>query len=135
MDKAIIKKIFEEVLNNNNLSAADEILHPEYTNYSIPVHEKGPEGFKQVIGMFRNAFPDMHITLEDIITEGDKIATRGYWTGTHKGDFMGIPATGKSVKVPYIDIWNAENGKLKENWVQMDMISCMQQLGVMPKQN
>ena len=130
MDKAIIKKIFEDVLNNNNLSTADEILHPEYTNYSMPAPSKGPEGFKQVIGMFKNAFPDLHITLEDIITEGDKIATRGYWTGTHKGDFMGIPATGKTVKVPYIDIWNAENGKLKENWVQMDMLGLMQQFGV-----
>lgn len=131
-NKTLVKRVFEEILNNNNLKAADEVFHTDYTNYSMPAPQKGPEGFKQVIGMFRGAFPDMHITVEEIIAEGNKIATRGYWTGTHNGDFMGIAATNKSVKVPYIDMWVAENGRLKENWVQMDMVSCMQQLGVMP---
>ena len=82
--------------------------------------------------MFRAAFPDLHVTLEDVFGEGDKVATRGYFTGTHQGEFNGIPATGKQVKVSYIDLWRLENGKAVDNWVQMDMIGLMQQLGVIP---
>ena len=82
--------------------------------------------------MFLTAFPDFHVTLEDVIAEGDKVASRGVWRGTHQGNFMGIPATGKSVAVSYSDIWRFENGKAVENWVQMDMLGLMQQLGVAP---
>jgi predicted ester cyclase len=81
-----------------------------------------------------NAFPDMDINLENIIAEDNLVATRGYWTATHKGQFMGIDATGKKVNVRYIDFWKVENGKCVENWVQMDFLSLMQQLGVLEKE-
>jgi predicted ester cyclase len=74
----------------------------------------------------------MHVTLEDEIAEGDKVITRGYFSGTHQGEFQGIPPTGKQIKVSYIDIWRVENGKLVENWIQMDMVGLLQQLGVIP---
>ena len=67
-----------------------------------------------------------------MLGEGDKVVTRGTFTGTHQGEFNGIPATGKKVKVSYCDIWRVENGKCVENWVQMDMVGLMQQLGVIP---
>jgi steroid delta-isomerase-like uncharacterized protein len=108
------------------------LIGTTYVNHSMPAPVPGPEGFRMVISMFRAAFPDLHITLEDVIGEGDKVATRGYFTGTHQGEFNGIPATGKQVKVSYIDLWRVENGKAVENWVQMDMIGLMQQLGVIP---
>ena len=82
--------------------------------------------------MFQTAFPDLRITIEDEFGEGNKVGTRGSMTGTHRGEFMGIPATNKSVKVAYIDLWRVENGKFVENWVQMDMLGLMQQLGVVP---
>jgi predicted ester cyclase len=85
-----------------------------------------------MIGMFTDAFPDMRITVEEVIGEGEKVATRGTWSGTHKGSFMGVAATGKSVKIGYIDMWRFENGRAVENWVQMDMLGLMQQLGVVP---
>ena len=131
-NKTIIRRGFEEGINQNKLHIFADVIGPTYVNHSMPTPVPGPEGFKMVIGMFRAAFPDLHITLEDVLGDGDKVTTRGYFTGTHQGDFNGIPATGKKVKVSYIDMWRIENGKAAENWVQMDMIGLMQQLGVMP---
>jgi predicted ester cyclase len=74
----------------------------------------------------------MRVTLEEELAEDDKVTTRGYFTGTHKGDFQGIPPTGKQIKVKYIDVWRITNGKMVENWVQMDQLGLMQQLGVIP---
>ena len=131
-NKPNLRRGFEEGINQNKLQLFEEVLAPTYVNHSMPAPVPGPEGFRMVIGMFRAAFPDLHITLEDVLGEGDKVATRGYFTGTHQGEFNGIPATGKQVKVSYIDLWRLENGKAVDNWVQMDMIGLMQQLGVMP---
>jgi predicted ester cyclase len=131
-NKTNIRRGFEEGINQNKLHVFEELIGATYVNHSMPGPVPGPEGFRMVIGMFRAAFPDLHITLEDVLGEGDKVATRGYFTGTHQGEFNGIPATGKEVKVSYIDLWRLENGKAVDNWVQMDMIGLMQQLGVIP---
>ena len=131
-NKALIQRGFEEGINQQKLNVFDELLAPNYVNHNMPAPGPGAEGFKQIISMFIDAFPDFQVMVEDMIAEGDKVATRGTWTGTHKGDFMGIPATGKSVVVTYTDLWRFENGKAVENWVQMDMVGMMQQLGVMP---
>ena len=131
-NKAIVRRVFNEIVNNGNLGAADELIGPTYVNHGIPVPATGPEALKMAVTMFRTAFPDITVTLEDVTAEGDKVATRGYFTGTHQGDFNGIPPTGKSIKVTYIDLWRLENGKAAENWVQMDMMGILQQLGVVP---
>jgi predicted ester cyclase len=125
--------MFGEGVNQRNLAVFDEVLAPNYVNYSFPTPAPGPEGFKQVIGMFFQAFPDIHEATEDVIAEGDKVAVRGYFTGTHHGEFMNIPATGKPIRVPYIAMYRLENGKVVENWVQMDMLGMMQQLEVIPQ--
>lgn len=129
---ALVHRVFEEGVNQKNLAVFEEVLAPTYVNYNFPAPAPGPEGFKQVMAMFFQAFPDIHETTEEIVAEGDKVATRGYFTGTHRGEFMNIPATGKQVRVSYIDIWRVENGKLVENWVQMDLLGMLQQLGVIP---
>ncbi len=129
--KAAVGRIFEQGLNKGDVSVFDQLLHPDYVNHDMPVPAPGIAGFNAIIGMFKGAFPDMHVTVEESIAEGNQVATRGYFTGTHKGDFMGIKPTGKSFKVSYTDMWKAEGDKLKENWVQMDMVGLMQQLGVM----
>jgi steroid delta-isomerase-like uncharacterized protein len=131
-NKALVRRLFETGMNQKNLSVFDEVLAPNYVNYTFPAPAPGAEGFKQVIGMFFSAFPNMHVAVEDAIAQGDKVATRGSFTGTHQGAFMGIPATGKQVNVAYCDMWRVENGKLVENWVQLDMLGLMQQLGVVP---
>lgn len=131
-NKALVRRGFEEGINGRNLRVFDEVMAPTYVNHNMPAPAPGAEGFKQVISMFLSAFPDFRVTVEEVIAEGDKVATHGTWGGTHKGDFMGIPATGKSVNLTYTDLWRIENGQAVENWVQMDMLGLMQQLGVAP---
>ena len=131
-DASKVRRVFEEGINQKKLEVFDELLAPNYVNHSMPAPTPGAEGFKMVVGMFINAFPDFRVTVEDVISEGDLFSTRGYFTGTHKGDFQGIAPTGRSIKAAYMDIWRIENGKLVENWVNLDMLGMMQQLGVVP---
>jgi steroid delta-isomerase-like uncharacterized protein len=83
-------------------------------------------------GMLRSAFPDFKATIEDILADGDKVVIRMTWTGTHKDEFMGIPATGKRMSIGVIDIIRVANGKGTEHWGQMDAMGMMQQLGAIP---
>jgi predicted ester cyclase len=78
--------------------------------------------------MMFSSFPDMNVTMEGIFGENDSVGTYGYWTASHNGEFMGKAATGKRVKVNFVDIWKIKDGKLHENWVQMDFAGLMKQL-------
>lgn len=131
--ESLVRRFFEEGFNGRNLDLIDELIASEYVNHNMPAPAPGPDGFKRVITGFISAFPDMRITIEDVVSEGDRVATRGTWTGTHDGEFNGIPATGRSVAISYCDIWRIENGRFVENWVQMDMVGLMGQLGVLPE--
>ncbi len=131
-NKKLVQRLFDEGMSLKNLNVADEILDASYTNSNFP-GAVGPEGFKQVMTGFLTAFPNMKLHVEEIIAEGNTVATRGYFTGTHDGDFMGIPASGKNVKTNYMDFFHFANGKCVENWVQMDMVGLMQQIGAMPE--
>lgn len=132
-NKTVIRRVFLEAMNGNQPQLYDELIDPHYVNHDFPTPVPGIEGFKIVDAMFKAAFPDFQVVLEDELAEGDRVVTRGYFTGTHRGEFMGIPATGKTVKIPYIDVWRMENGKGRENWVQMDMLGLLQQLGAIPR--
>jgi steroid delta-isomerase-like uncharacterized protein len=92
----------------------------------------GLKDYKQFFGVFFDAFPDQHITLEDIVAEGDKVVTRYSLTGTHKGKYAGIPATNKKVKMSVIEIDRVAGGKIIEEWIRLDNLGFMQQLGVIP---
>ena len=129
-NKEIVRQLFSEGICKKNLGLMDQLIHPGFVNHGIPDAKKGPEGFKEIIQTFLDAFPDMNVTIEQIISEGDFVATRGCWKATHQGQFMGIPATGKNVSVYYTDFWKVVDGKCMENWVQMDFLSLMKQLGV-----
>ena len=131
---SIVRRVFEEAINQGNLGVIDEVLAPNFVNHDFPATGPGPEGFKQTISMFRAAFPDIRVMLEDLLVASDKVGTRGTMRGTHQGEFMGIEPTGKQVEVKYIDVWRVENGRLAENWVQMDMLGLMGQLGLAPQQ-
>ena len=87
-----------------------------------------------MMGMIFSAFPDTHYENHDLIAEGDKIVSRGTWTGTHTGEFMGIPATGKKVEVQEMHIARMSGGKMAEHWENIDQLTMMQQLGVIPQQ-
>jgi predicted ester cyclase len=132
-NKALICLLFEDGLNRNQPSVFDELIAADFVIYDAPPGmQHGPEGFRQVVAMFRTAFPDLHVTFEEDFADGDVVIHRGYVTGTHQGEFQGIPPTGKQVKMKTLDIWRVANGKAVENWVQMDMLGLMQQLGVVP---
>ena len=131
-NKAVVRRLFEEVFNQQHMAALDQILAPDFRT-TFPATPAGREGFKQALAAFFRAFPDNHNHVEDMIAEGDRVVVRGHLTATHQGEFMGIAPTGKQVTVQYIDIWVVENGKITQNWVQMDFLGMLQQLGVMPR--
>ena len=130
-NKLLLDRLFEG-MNQGDFSEFDELIGPDYVNHSFPTPVSGPEAVKMTLGMFLNAFPDMEMTVEDIIAEGNRVASRGFFVGTHEGEFNGIPATGRRVKVDFSDIWVVNNGQLAENWAQLDIMGMMQQLGVIP---
>jgi predicted ester cyclase len=127
--KTMVTRIFKEGMNKRNLSVFDEVLHKDFVNYSFPDSPPGPEGFKGAFNVFAAGFPDLQITTEDIFADGVSCATRGHFTGTHNGEFMGISPTGKPVNVKFIDMWKIKDGKLRESWVVMDIAGLMQQIG------
>ena len=129
-NKALARSSFEEIMNNVNLAVINEVFSPNYVLHAPagPVH--GPEGFKQFVLMYRNAFPDARYTIEEIIVEGDTVVTSWTATGTHLGELMGIPPTGKRGTVTGISIGRYEGGKLVEEWLNFDALGMLQQLGV-----
>ena len=131
-NKAMVRRVFEEALNAGDDAVLDELLAADYINHDMPAPAPGAEGFRQVIAHFRAAFPDMAVTIEAEFADGDLAGTRGRFTGTHQGDFMGIPASGLPIDIRYIDLWRVRDGKLAENWVQMDTAGLMQQIGATP---
>ena len=132
-NKALVRRL-EEVFNRGNISLVDELFAPDFVEHEElpPGIPPGREAVKQLTTMFRSAFPDFKATIDDIVAEGDKVVIRQTWSGTHKGEFMGVPPTGKSVSFGVIDIVRIAGGKLVEHWGQMDMMSMMQQLGAIP---
>jgi len=129
-NKAVVRRIFEEVWNKGNLAVAGELMADVL--HSAGQEHKGLEGLKQMVTMYRTAFPDSNITIEDMVAEGDKVVCRYAMRGTHKGDYMGIAATGKQVNIMGISIHRFAGGKEAEVWAIEDMLGMMQQLGVVP---
>ncbi|HBY95362.1 MAG: ester cyclase [Ardenticatenaceae bacterium] len=132
-NKAVIRRWIEEVINKQNLAVIDETHTSDSINHFLPPGlPQGPAGEKQLSTMFFSAFPDGKFTIEDLIAEGDKIAMRYTYRGTHKGDFQGIPPTGKQFTATGINILRFSGGKIAESWVSFDTLGLMQQLGVIP---
>lgn len=131
--KAINRRFYEVVLNQHNLAAVEEFVAPNYTGHSYPPGlPPGPDGLKVFLSLFFNAFPDGKVTIEDLLADGDRTAARLVFSGTHRGDFMGIPPTGKQIAVPAIDLARFENGKIADHWGGPDQMALMVQLGVIP---
>lgn len=120
-------------MNRDDLEAASALLAPDAINHNpVPGEPPGIAGLRYRLAMLHTAFPDLRFVTEAIIAEGDTVATRGVLTGTHTGPFAGMPATGKAVRVSYIDMIRIVDGKLVEHWVQLDQLGMMQQLGAIP---
>lgn len=131
-NKAIVRRIYEE-FKRRNLPAYYELHATDYV-FHLPggVEVRGLERLKQTITMVLSAFPDYHEAVEDMVAEGDMVVVRHTLTGTHKGEWLGIAATGKKVTWTAIAILRIVGGKLVEAWAEIDMLGVMQQLGAIP---
>ena len=130
-NKAVVRRFVEEVQNRKDFGVYDELNDPDFVNLSSPPGvPPDREGGKMYLSGFLNAFPDSQFTIDDMIAEGDRVATKKTFTGTHTADLGEIPATGKRVTLQYVDILRLRNGKIVEHWLSMDQLSFLQQLGV-----
>ena len=134
MDHAATLRRLYDLLNAGNIDGFGELLSDDFVE-----HEETPglaptkEGVKTFFRMYRAAFPDLHMHAEDVLSSGDKAVARVRATGTHRGEFMGMPATGKRVDVQLIDIMRfGDDGLVREHWGVIDAMAMMQQLGVVP---
>jgi predicted ester cyclase len=129
----MIERIPLELLNNNKFELIDEIYSPTYVEHTPqPGVPATREGLKQTVIDLKKAFPDLHYTIEDVIEGGDRIVHRLTASGTMKGDFAGMPATGKHATWTEIHIGRVVNGRLTEHWGVIDQLSMLIQLGVIP---
>jgi steroid delta-isomerase-like uncharacterized protein len=132
-NKAIGRRAFEEIWNQGNLAAIEELYAANQVSHGLGMEvPPGTAGLQQFVSIYRTAYPDTHFTVEEQIAEGDKVATRWTATGTHRGELMGIAPTGKRVTVTGIAITRIANGKIVETWNNFDALGQLQQLGVIP---
>ena len=128
-----ILAFIEEVLNQGRFERMNDLVLENFIELDpLPGQQQGREGLKAALVGMRTAFPDMHWTVSEQIAEGDKVVTRFTWTGTQRDAFLGIPATGRRVKVKGVVIDRLESGKMADSRILMDTLSMMQQLGVIP---
>jgi steroid delta-isomerase-like uncharacterized protein len=131
-NKEVARRIYEEALNKRDLDLLDELVAPDYVEHDpLPGQGTGIEGIKDRYRMLIEGL-DPTFTIEDVIAEGDKVVVRWTNNGTNVGDFLGIPATGRSFSTAGIDIYRLEAGKLAEHWHVVDVFGQMQQLGLLP---
>jgi steroid delta-isomerase-like uncharacterized protein len=128
---ALARRSFDEIWNNGNLDAADELYSPDYVNHDpvSPEVPPGPEGVKQLAKMYRRAFPDLRFAIEEMLTAGDRVITRWTGEGTHRGALRGLPASGRQARVTGISIHRIAGGRIVETWANWDTLGMMEQLG------
>lgn len=133
-NKAIVKRFVKEVLNERNLAVVDELCAADFVWHAPGGLEqvRGPERLKRLLTGFSTTFPDLRVTIEDLIAEGDKVVVRSTRTGTHRGEYRGIAATGKRATWTWVSIHRIVGGKIVEEWDEGDHLSVMQQIGAIP---
>src|SRR5262245_52251721 len=133
-NKKTVRRWSEELWGEGKLAVADEIIAANYLRHDPgdPFPARGPEDVKQIVSMLRAMLPDLKITIEDMVAEGDVVASRYTATGTDTVGYMGMPPTGKSIRTAAIQIFRFENGKIAESWAARDDLGTLQQLGHLP---
>ena len=135
-NRAIVRRYIEGLWNQGDLAVADQILTPDYAAHDPGTpgrgERPGPAGEQQVVQMYRTVFPDLYFTVEDQITEGDKVVVRWISHGTHRGELLGLAPTGRQTRVTGITILCLASGKIAENWSNWDALGLLQQVGAIP---
>jgi steroid delta-isomerase-like uncharacterized protein len=131
--KSAVRRVLDEAFNQGNLAVIDEVFTPNhFTHTASPGIQNNNEGLKQLVTLFRTAFPDLNCTVEDEINADGKVAAHWTMSGTHKGPLMGTPPTGKSFSIQGLLFARIENGKIAEDWTLTDQMGMLQQLGLVP---
>ena len=132
-NKILVQRFVEEAFNRDNLDVADEIYAPAFVSHesAAPV-ERDPDYVRGFVGGYREAFPDGHTTVEAVISEGDRVAYRWSFRGTHEGELMGIPPSGERVTITGITVDRFSSGKIEEEWNFFDQLGLLRQLGTIP---
>ncbi|MBN1530557.1 MAG: ester cyclase [Thermoleophilaceae bacterium] len=132
----LARRFYEDVMVGGDLGALDEILTADFVD-----HEEGPpgtpdgiEGVRFFVTTFREAFPDLQVSMDDVIESGDRVVVRATMHGTQTGDLMGVPASGNRVELEMIDIVRVQDGRVAEHWGTTDNLSLMQQIGAIPQE-
>jgi steroid delta-isomerase-like uncharacterized protein len=132
-NEALLRRWFEEVWNKGRSEAIDEMFAPDGIAHGLgDTQVIGPEAFKGFHATFKGAFPDIKISVDDILSQGDRVAVRFTIRATHRGDHLGVPASGREVTVPAMSIVRCKNGQIAEGWNTVDMLGMMQQIDAIP---
>lgn len=133
VNKAATRRFYEEIINQKQLAAIDEVVANNIINHDFPASlPPGSAGIKIFLGAFQTAFPHGHMTIDHMIAEGDTVAARLTFRGTHTGVFQGIAPTGRIVTIPGISVARFVDGKIVEHWGGLNRFSLLQQLGILP---
>jgi steroid delta-isomerase-like uncharacterized protein len=134
---AIVRAYGEEVWNQGIIEAVDRYIAGDYVRHDpgLPFEVRGPGGIKQIVAMYRSAFPDIEFAAADVVAGGDRVAVRWEIRGTHGGELMGIPPTSREVELTAIEIFRLADGRIAEQWVAADNLGLLRQLGVFPPSN
>jgi len=127
-----LERMFEEVINNGNLGVADELFADDFIDHGPMGDIHGRDAFKELVARWRDAVPDVHCTVKDVFADGDRVAWLVHTTGTHTGDSLGFPATGKKFETVSPNIARFRDERVVEHWAEQGMISMLGQIGVLP---
>jgi predicted ester cyclase len=132
-NKTIARRFNEEVWGRGDQAVLEELLDPDFVDHdALPGQAPGREGHKQILIAFHSAFPDLNVTTEEILAEGEKVVSRWTARGTHQGELLGIAPTGNGVTIKGIDVLRVAESRIVERWAQFNSLEMMQQLGVVP---
>ena len=132
-NKSIVRRWIEEGWNKHNLAVIDEVYAPNFVQHEPePQTVNSSEALKQYVSAYLTAFPDLHLSIEDLIAEGYKVVWRFNSTGHQNGPFMGTPPTGKSGNITGLVIFRLENSHISEAWLNIDVLGLLQQVGIIP---
>ena len=134
-NRALVRRFIEEVFNQGKLSVAEEVLAPDYVHHDPATGERGSgiEGLEHMVGFYRQAFPDFHITVEDQMATEDRVVERWTGRGTHQGSLRGLAPTGRTISAEGISIHRIANGRIAETWTCFDSASMLRQIGAIPE--
>jgi steroid delta-isomerase-like uncharacterized protein len=129
-NKSIVRRLVEEAQSRGRLEVVDELMADDFVDHSpLPGLPPTREGVKMLFAGLRAAFPDLHVTISEQIAEDDRVASRKTFRGTHQGDFLGVPASGRPVEFEVIDILTFDDGRISEHRVVLDQLGLLRQLG------